>query len=165
MYNSNVSISISDDSSDELASKLKPRVRRKRRKLGLRGKTQFSRQVIKRLLKLWPVLLFIPFAALLVFEGYRLGGKPNPLVKTSKTAVPQNKPVQHIVKKPPANLNRLDPLTRVVGGVRERKPLAQKDLFFYIIITVFILVLITSLHLMISTHIYFSLTMKVAICL
>lgn len=119
MYNGSVSIAVSDDDSDELAGKLRPRVRRKRRKLGLRGKTQLSREVTKRLLKLWPALLFLPFAALLVFEAYRLGGKPNPPAKTSET-VPQNKPVLHIDKKPPANLNRLDPVTRVVGGVRER---------------------------------------------
>lgn len=152
MYNSNVSISISDDSSDELAGKLKPRVRRKRRKLGLRGKTQFSREVIiNRIVKLWPLLVFIPFAALLVFEAYRLGGKPNPLGKPSES-VPRNKPVQHIDKKPPANLNRLDPLTRVVRGVRERKHLLLKIfvlnslLYTIIIITIVILVIITSLH-------------------
>lgn len=152
MYNSNVSISISDDSSDELAGKLKPRVRRKRRKLGLRGKTQFSREVIiNRTVKLWPLLVFIPFAALLVFEAYRLGGKPNPLGKPSES-VPRNKPVQHIDKKPPANLNRLDPLTRVVRGVRERKHLLLKIfvlnslLYTIIIITIVILVIITSLH-------------------
>lgn len=152
MYNSNVSISISDDSSDELAGKLKPRVRRKRRKLGLRGKTQFSREVIiNRIVKLWPLLVFIPFAALLVFEAYRLGGKPNPLGKPSES-VPRNKPVQHIDKKPPENLNRLDPLTRVVRGVRERKHLLLKIfvlnslLYTIIIITIVILVIITSLH-------------------
>lgn len=152
MYNSNVSISISDDSSDELAGKLKPRVRRKRRKFGLRGKTQFSREVINRIVKLWPLLVFIPFAALLVFEAYRLGGKPNPLGKPFES-VPRNKPVQHIDKKPPANLNRLDPLTRIVRGVRERKHLLLKRFVLnsllytiVIIITIVILVIITSLH-------------------
>lgn len=93
----------------------------KRRKFGIQGKTEISREVIKRLLKWWPALLCLPAAALLVFEAYRLGVKPNPLTKASEMTVTQKKPLQHLDKKLPGNLNRLDPITRAVGGSRERE--------------------------------------------
>ncbi|XP_027092826.1 uncharacterized protein LOC113749988 [Coffea eugenioides] len=131
MFNNSFSITVSDQSSDEHADKkLRARVRRKSKKFGFRGKTEFTRQVVRQVLKWWPFLLFLSAAALLIFEVSRIYGKstsPPP----PQTAQAQKKPDHpHFEKKEQGNLNRLDPTTRVVGGVRERclKLLAPEEL-------------------------------------
>ncbi|XP_019178540.1 PREDICTED: uncharacterized protein LOC109173711 [Ipomoea nil] len=120
MYNNGISITVSDDESDELAGRIRARVRRKRKKHGVRGKTEFTRRVIQLLLRWWPVLLFLLALGLLLFEASRIGGKSSPQVRNSDH-LPRKKSVDTVVVgKPPGNLNRLDPVTHVRGGVRER---------------------------------------------
>ncbi|XP_009766131.1 probable hexosyltransferase MUCI70 [Nicotiana sylvestris] len=118
LNNNSISITVSDDEPDEFANKLRARARRKRKKIGHRSKTSCTHIIFKKLLRWWPVLLFLLAAALLIFEASRIGGKPSSLVKKPDPVTGQklNKPVE---KKPPANLNRLDPVTHVVHGVRE----------------------------------------------
>lgn len=114
MYNS-ISISVSDDDSDE---KTKVRARRKRRKSSWRGKNELAQRLFRILLKWWPVLLFLPFAGLLVFEASRIGRKPSLVVETEPNSHRKTGPV--VENKSEGNLNRLDPTTHMVGGVRER---------------------------------------------
>nr|GMD12240.1 Forkhead box protein like [Ipomoea batatas] len=120
MYNNGISITVSDDESDELAGRIRARVRRKRKKQGVRGKTDFTRRLIQLLLRWWPVLLCLLAVALLLFEASRIGGNSSPQVRNSDH-LPRKKSVDTVVEgKPPGNLNRLDPVTRARGGVRER---------------------------------------------
>lgn len=69
------------------------------------------------------LLIFLPAAALLLFEASRIGRKSaselgkTPPVSRSELTTMKNPSLE---KKPVGNLNRLDPTTRVVGGVRER---------------------------------------------
>lgn len=114
MFNNSIAISVSDDESDDLAGKMRVRVRRKRKKLGFRGKNDFAPRVFRHLLRWWPVFLFIPAACLLLFEATRLGRKPNPVINSE--LISRNK----TILKSDGNLNRLDPTTHVVRGVRER---------------------------------------------
>ncbi|XP_059455455.1 probable hexosyltransferase MUCI70 isoform X1 [Corylus avellana] len=109
--NNSISISVSDSDSDELG-RMRVRVRRKRKKPGHRVKNELVRRVIRAILKYWTLLIFLPAAGLLVFEASRIGRKPSLVVNSELGAA----------KKPKSegNLNRLDPTTRVVGGVRER---------------------------------------------
>ncbi|XP_060199561.1 probable hexosyltransferase MUCI70 [Lycium barbarum] len=123
LNNNSVAINVSDDEPDEFANKLRARARRKRKKLSHRSKPGFSHIVLKKLLKWWPVLLFLLAASLLIFEASRIGGKPS----QKSNQVKGNKVVE---KKVPANLNRVDPVTHVVHGVREPclKLLAAEEL-------------------------------------
>ncbi|KAH0759202.1 hypothetical protein KY290_022695 [Solanum tuberosum] len=118
MLNNSVSIAVSDDEPDEFVNKLRARARRKRKKIGLRGKTSFSHIVLKKLLRWWPFLLFLLAAGLLLFEASRIGRRPSSVVKNSNP-VTGNKTNKVVEKKPPTNLNRLDLVTHVVHGVRE----------------------------------------------
>ncbi|KAL5558113.1 hypothetical protein UlMin_034324 [Ulmus minor] len=126
MFNNNsISISISDDESDE-HGRLRSRVRKKRKKPGHHAKSELSRWLLRKFVKYWMFLIFLPAAALLLFEASRIGRKPNlgehtqltknPIVGSEQITI--QKP--NVEKKPEGNLNRLDPTTRVVGGVRER---------------------------------------------
>lgn len=108
--NNSVSISVSDDESDELG-RMRVRARRKRKKLG------HKRLLRKLLLKYWMLLIIIPAAGLLVFEVTSIGRKPN-LKLNSETRTHESRPA--LVKESHGNLNRLDPTTHVVAGVRER---------------------------------------------
>ncbi|KAF3639582.1 putative E3 ubiquitin-protein ligase ARI2-like [Capsicum annuum] len=120
LNNNSISINVSDDEPDEFANKLRARARRKRKKIGLRGGktgTGFSHIVVKKLLKWWPVVVFLLAAGLLVFEASRIGGKPG---KKLNLETGHGKIHDKVVeKKVPTNLNRLDPVTHVVHGVRE----------------------------------------------
>lgn len=127
MLNNSVSITVSDDEPDEFANKLRARARRKRKKYALRGKTGFSHIVLKKLLRWWPFLLFLLAAGLLIFEASRIGRRPSSVVKNSNP-VTGNKTDKVVEKKPPTNLNRLDLVTHVVHGVREREYLFAYDL-------------------------------------
>lgn len=102
-----VSILVSDDESDELG-RMRVRARRKRKKLG------HKRLLRKLLLKYWMLLIIIPAACLLFYEATRIG-----LVPQSRTHVDGSTPT--LVKQSHPNLDRLDPTTHVVAGVRERK--------------------------------------------
>ncbi|XP_020235423.1 uncharacterized protein LOC109815190 [Cajanus cajan] len=113
--NNSISIPVSDDESDELG-RMRIRARRKRKKLGNR------RLLRKLLLRYWMLLIIIPATALLLFETTRIARKPsldtNADAQTHSIHVRRSTPA--LRKEPPANLNRLDPTTHVVGGVRER---------------------------------------------
>ncbi|XP_042492908.1 probable hexosyltransferase MUCI70 isoform X2 [Macadamia integrifolia] len=113
MFNS-VSISISDDESDELAGKMRVRSRRKRKKLRFRGQDDFLRRMFRKLLKWWMLLLFLPAVGLLILETSRIAGKPN---EGSKSLSKSGFVGEEISE---GNLNHLNPTTRMVNGVRER---------------------------------------------
>ncbi|XP_040996664.1 probable hexosyltransferase MUCI70 [Juglans microcarpa x Juglans regia] len=113
--NNSISISVSDEDSDDLG-RMRVRVRRKRKKPSHRFKNELARRVLRLLLKYWTLLIFLPAAGLLVFEASRIGRKPSLVVNSELGTV--KKPSSE--KKSEGNLNRLDPTTRVVGGVRER---------------------------------------------
>ncbi|POO03194.1 hypothetical protein TorRG33x02_012550 [Trema orientale] len=132
MFNNNsISISVSDDDSDELG-RVRARVRKKRKKAGLRNYDNgFSRWLLRKLVKYWMFLIFLPAAGLLLFEASSFVVKPEPGTKPSGSGSELGsikKP--SLEKKSEGNLNRLDPTTRVVGGVRERclKLLPQEEL-------------------------------------
>lgn len=120
--NNSISISVSDDDSDELG-RVRARVRKKRKKPGFRNNGNgLSRWLLRKLVKYWMVLIFLPAAGLLLFEASSFVMRPEvgktPSHSDSQLS-PIKKPSQE--KKSDGNLNRLDPTTRVVGGVRERK--------------------------------------------
>ncbi|XAR61814.1 hypothetical protein NMG60_11016337 [Bertholletia excelsa] len=118
MFASSLPVSLSDDETDELAGKMKMRVRRKRKKSVFRGKNEFFQRFLGKLMRWWPVLLFLLAVGLLVFEASRIGLKTRPVIQLGTKS--QKKPRPLTAKKPPeANFNRLDPITRVVGGVRQ----------------------------------------------
>ena len=127
--NHSVSISVSDDDTDEL-TRMRARVRKKRRKSGPRGSNggELARWVVRKLVRYWMFLIFLPLAGLLLFEASRIGRKSNSVARPELGKSPilsesglgsAKKP--SLEKKSEGNLNRLDPMTRVVGGVRERK--------------------------------------------
>ncbi|KAM7517132.1 hypothetical protein LguiA_006715 [Lonicera macranthoides] len=120
MFNNNnsLSISVSDEDEEEPSGKMRVRVRRKRKKSGFRGKNELPRRIVKQLLRWWPVLLFLPAAALLLFEATRIGRKTTPVVNND--LVIHKKDNFAADNRSEGNLNRLDPTTRVVGGVRTR---------------------------------------------
>ncbi|KAF5747091.1 hypothetical protein HS088_TW06G01270 [Tripterygium wilfordii] len=111
--NHSISISVSDDESDELV-KMIVRVPRKRKKPGYRDNNELTRRVFRLLVKYWMVLIFLPAAGLLVFEAWRIGRRPSLVVSSEHGMIKESE------IKSQENLNRLDPTTRVVGGVRER---------------------------------------------
>ncbi|XP_015884715.3 probable hexosyltransferase MUCI70 [Ziziphus jujuba] len=124
--NNSMSISVSDDESDELG-RMRVRVRRKRKKPGYRLKNEFTRRVYRKLVRYWTLLIFIPAACLLIFEASRIGRKSSPVVTTDYIQNPNfvdsdstSISKSGSEKKSEGNLNRLDPTTRVVGGVRQR---------------------------------------------
>uniref|UniRef100_A0A803NXA5 TOD1/MUCI70 glycosyltransferase-like domain-containing protein n=1 Tax=Cannabis sativa TaxID=3483 RepID=A0A803NXA5_CANSA len=122
MFNNNsVSISVSDDESDEL-SRARARVRKKRKKLGIRNNGNgLSRWLIRKLLKYWMFLILLPAAALLLFEVSSFVVSPH-AGKSQNSSGSEHSSIKKLSqeKKSEGNLNRLDPTTRVVGGVRER---------------------------------------------
>ena len=123
MFNGNsISVSVSDDESDDVG-KMKVRVRRKRKKTGLRIRNNLIGWIVRKLLKWWMVLLFLPAAGLLLFEASSIGRKPA-LVSDSQLST-HKKPSFHLERKTNSNLNRLDPTTRVIGGVRQSKFLSM----------------------------------------
>ncbi|XP_077233575.1 DNA-directed RNA polymerase subunit beta (DUF616) [Tasmannia lanceolata] len=109
MFNS-ISISISDEDSDDTTGKMKSRGRRKLRKLGFRGKGDTLRWIFRKMKKWWTVLLFLPAIALLLFEASRLARKPD---KDPKLDFVSDNEVAG------GNLNSLGFKTRIVNGVKE----------------------------------------------
>ncbi|KAK4859702.1 hypothetical protein QYF36_010234 [Acer negundo] len=127
--NNNIQISISDEDSDELG-RMRVRVRRKRKKQKhQRVKSELTHRVLRFFIKYWMVLIFLFAAGLLLFEAMRIGKKPSsvdnsehggvtqPLKEKNSRLVELEKP--NLEKKPEGNLNRLDPVTKVIGGVRQ----------------------------------------------
>ncbi|CAL5359516.1 unnamed protein product [Camellia sinensis] len=146
MFNKSISISVSDEESDDLAGKI--RVRRKRKKSVFRGKNELAQRLVRKLMRWWPVLLFLLPAGLLILEASRIGRKPSPVLdsglasqKEPKLVVEkkseanlnrsksspvldsglasQKEPKPAVEKKSEANLNRLNPTTRVIRGIRQ----------------------------------------------
>lgn len=121
--NSNISISISDDDSDELG-RMRVRVRRKRKKSHHRVNNELTRRVLRFFMKYWMVLILVFAIGLLVFEATRIGRKPSLVVKTEQgEAMSQLKEFKEPIrdKKSDSTLNRLDPVMKIVHGVKERK--------------------------------------------
>ncbi|KAI0511832.1 hypothetical protein KFK09_012464 [Dendrobium nobile] len=120
---SSISFSISDDESDEPVGKMKVQGRRKRKKQFLRSNRGFLDRALRLLARWWPLMIFIPAIVLLAFEASKLGRKQSETVKVEKQQL-EGSQVQK------TNLNRLDPTTRVVNGVREvcLKMLIEEDL-------------------------------------
>lgn len=125
MFNNSISISVSDDNSDEL-TRMRGQVRKKcNKRHGNLAKKELAQRVLKFLLKYWTVLIFLPAAGLLVFEASRIAKKPTLDLQAELTQLNRpslgvgegNKPK----KKSEGNLNGVDPMTRIVHGVRERK--------------------------------------------
>lgn len=138
MSNNGVAISLSDDDPEDPLNRMRPRVRRKRKKPGSRSRPDLTRRIVVKLLKWWPALLLLPAAGLLIYEAIKIGGgeirSPPPVRKSDNVAAQSSK------AKPQGNLNKLDPLTRVVGGVRERKSyffisvLQQNTMFLFFLL-------------------------------
>ncbi|CAN4122772.1 unnamed protein product [Withania somnifera] len=118
MLNNSVSINVSEDEPDEFVNKLRARARRKRKKIALRSKYSFSHIVLRKLIKWWPVLLFLLAFCVLIFEASRIGGRTSTVVEKSNSEA-GHKADKVVEMKQPKNLNRLDPVTHVVHGVRE----------------------------------------------
>ncbi|PPD70022.1 hypothetical protein GOBAR_DD33101 [Gossypium barbadense] len=104
---------------------MRVRVRRKRKKHGdQRGQTECTQLLIRWFVKYWILLVFLPVAALLIFEATRIGKKPGLAVNSGVNEMKKpgslgnKEPISKV--KELSNLNRLDPTTHVVGGVRER---------------------------------------------
>lgn len=128
--NSNsVSIPVSDNELDDL-ERLRVRVRRKRKKPGNRAKNDLARRVLRVMLRYWLVVFVLLAAALLLFEASRIGPKSKLGAKSEVggTTGPKLDDLKRgtekklgLDDKPDGNLNRLDPVTRMVAGVRKRK--------------------------------------------
>ncbi|KAL0360746.1 UNVERIFIED_CONTAM: hypothetical protein Sradi_3759100 [Sesamum radiatum] len=117
MANSSVSITVSDDDTEDPSGRMRVRVRRKRKKPGPRRRLDLTQKILTILLKWWPALLLLIAVTLLVYEAFKIGGGES-------GSSPQVKNLDKVVTggsgKPQGNLNRLDPATRIVRGVRER---------------------------------------------
>lgn len=119
--NNHHAVTISDDETDELG-RMRVRARRKRKKLG-------NRRLIRKLLvKYWMLLIIIPAAFLLFYEATRIGLRPSAsnVIKTPSGNQDDDRSsptFQEMHVK--TNLNRLDPTTHLVAGVRERKSLIE----------------------------------------
>ncbi|XP_022941376.1 uncharacterized protein LOC111446685 [Cucurbita moschata] len=133
-----VSISVSDNELDDL-ERMRVRARRKRKKPGNRDKNELARRVFRIILKYWVVVFFLLALSLLLFEATRIGRKSRLETKSEvagSTRPTMDEPVIETEKKsdldskPDGNLNKLDPVTRKVAGVRERclKLLPPKEL-------------------------------------
>lgn len=88
------------------------------------------------------LLVIVPAAGLLIFEATRIGRsfnslKTNSNIETRAKKVDGSSPTSR--KEPPANLNRLDPTTHVVAGVRERKYLSLSILILVMISVRFVI--------------------------
>ncbi|KNA11941.1 hypothetical protein SOVF_130480 [Spinacia oleracea] len=127
MFNSSnssnsISIPVSDDDSDDYTARMRVRVRRKRRKsANIRSNTELTRRIVRKLAKWWPLLLFLPAMALLLFEASRLGRKPiidrpNHENNSDWTRERLSSPIVD-----DTNLNHSKPVYhRVAGGGKER---------------------------------------------
>uniref|UniRef100_A0A7C9EP90 DNA-directed RNA polymerase n=1 Tax=Opuntia streptacantha TaxID=393608 RepID=A0A7C9EP90_OPUST len=118
MYSSNnaISIPISDDDSDE-AGRIRVRVRRKRKKsTHFRSEPEFTRRLVRKLAKWWPLLLLLLALALLLFEASRLTRRP---MRSRENNGSSTKHGFNGESKSGGNLNHLDPIYHTVAGVKE----------------------------------------------
>lgn len=128
--NNSISIPVSDEDSDELA-RMRVRAKKKRKKHGFRVKNEFPRRLVKFLVRYWTLLIFFPAVGLVLFEVSRLGRRPSLAVRNGVGSLEKQGvevKLEHLSinktsseTKSGGNLNRLDPVTHVVHGVRERK--------------------------------------------
>ncbi|KAK9010622.1 hypothetical protein V6N11_043502 [Hibiscus sabdariffa] len=127
--NNSISILVSDDESDEHGRK-RVRPRRKRKKHGHhRARSELNQLLIRLFVRYWMLLIFLPAAVLIIFEVTSVGRKPGLVVNSEVNEVKKpnlmgNSELTKLKeatqrKKTDSNLNRLDPTTHVVGGVRE----------------------------------------------
>ncbi|XP_019087169.1 PREDICTED: uncharacterized protein LOC104725215 [Camelina sativa] len=112
MFNNSVSISVSDE---ESLNRIRARTRRKRKKLSHRTSYELPRYVLRLFVRYWVVLVFLLAVGLLGFESTRIGVKSSELKHP-----PDSSGKESPSKKNEGNLNRLDPTTKVIGGVRQR---------------------------------------------
>ncbi|CAH2070401.1 unnamed protein product [Thlaspi arvense] len=113
--NNSVSISVSDDEPNDL-NRIRTRNRRKRKKPGHRDSFELPRYILRLFLRYWIVLVFLLAVGLLLFESTSIGTKSaNPELKN-----PVSSGKESPSKKNEGNLNRLDPTTKVIGGIRQR---------------------------------------------
>lgn len=122
----NISISISDDDSDDPAGKFRVHFRRSHRKQNSRLRRHLLRRIFRISRRWWPVILFLPAIALLLFEALKLSAKTSSNNDNGVDMKSDSKPVKKKMdwrphKEAPSNLDRLDPVTRVVGGIRQRR--------------------------------------------
>ncbi|KMT19272.1 hypothetical protein BVRB_1g012800 [Beta vulgaris subsp. vulgaris] len=111
--NSSITIPVSDDDSDEYTTKMRYRNRRKRKKsVSIRSNAELTRRVVRKIAKWWPLLLFLPAMALLLFEASRLSRNSVPHTKSTHIHVDHNIP--H------TNFNHVQPIYHTVAGVRQR---------------------------------------------
>ncbi|GAB2219041.1 hypothetical protein Droror1_Dr00006668 [Drosera rotundifolia] len=127
--NNSVSISIADEVSvtDDIApDRIRSRPRKKRRKPSLRPADELLRRILRGVRRWWPLLIFVPALGLFVFEASRIGVGNGRRMESGAT----KGKVGGLGKDSKGNLNRMNPTTRVVGGVRERclKLLAPEEL-------------------------------------
>ncbi|KAI4388408.1 hypothetical protein MLD38_000736 [Melastoma candidum] len=121
-HGNGISITVSDDDHDD-PGRIRARVRRKKKKPGVRfGGAELTQRLLRLLVRYWAVLIFVSAAGLLLFEATRIGRKPtSPRGSAAGGVVKAAGGRKEVVeKRSMGNLNRLDPTTRVVGGVRER---------------------------------------------
>uniref|UniRef100_A0A1J3D3P7 TOD1/MUCI70 glycosyltransferase-like domain-containing protein n=1 Tax=Noccaea caerulescens TaxID=107243 RepID=A0A1J3D3P7_NOCCA len=116
--NNSVSISVSDDETNDL-NRIRTRTRRKRKKPGHRTSFELPRYILRLFVRYWIVLVFLVAVGLLVFESTRIGTKPANS-EPSELKNPDLSGKESPNKKNEGNLNRLDPTTKVIGGVRQR---------------------------------------------
>ncbi|XP_078430519.1 DNA-directed RNA polymerase subunit beta (DUF616) [Wolffia australiana] len=106
-------ISISDEDSDD-SFRFRSRVRHKRKKLAVRGTAGIFLRFIRKIERWWPLLILFPSLGLLFYEISGIYWK-----NEDGGVVVEAKDSQEEVQKYLGNLNRLNPMTRVVNGVRE----------------------------------------------
>ncbi|CAN8253438.1 unnamed protein product [Cochlearia groenlandica] len=121
--NNSVSISVSDEDSND-PNRIRTRTRRKRKKPSHRSSSfDLPRYFLRLFLRYWIFFVFLLAISLLAFESTRIS------TKSAKSEHGEPK-IQSSSKKNEGNLNRLDPTTKVIGGVRQRclKLLPQEEL-------------------------------------
>ncbi|KAG8389977.1 hypothetical protein BUALT_Bualt01G0035500 [Buddleja alternifolia] len=118
MSNNSISIPVADDDGQDPSARMRTRSRRKRKKSDPRDRPDLTRKILTKLFRWWPALLLLAATALLVYEAFKIGGGE----RRSPARINQSENVgaRNSNSKPQGNLNRLDPTTRVFGGVRER---------------------------------------------
>ncbi|KAL8230871.1 hypothetical protein R6Q57_000649 [Mikania cordata] len=109
MFNSSISIPVTEDQPDEFSGKMRSRPRRKRRKSEFRGKSELAKRTCKQLTRWWPVLLFLTALLLLGFEASKIGWRSRK--SKSEVGIREKNPnaVVSSINKSAGNLNRLDP--------------------------------------------------------
>lgn len=110
MFNSSLSLPVTDDQPDDFGSKMRSRPRRKRRKSDYRGRNELAKKTCKQLTRWWPALLIATAVLVLLFEALKLGLRSS--TNKSEHDVHVKKPSPNALvsssKKPEGNLNRLD---------------------------------------------------------